>query len=156
MAREGVRHLIECHCVLPQFKNTTPTVYHKFVVFSIIEDDVVQKKLAQCNNCGIIHKVTDFCKSEIVHGAEESSSIRQIDDVKLGLPGRLVDFLVQQSLDISTWEWIEYLLDHKLEYEVVIKKDQKGDLTNLKILHLKEDGSFKVKNETRQDEVTLA
>ena len=156
MAREGVRHLIECHCVLPQYKNTTPTVYHKFVVFSFVDDDVVQKKLAQCNNCGVIHKVVDLCKSEIVHGAEESSSIRKIDDIKLGLPSRLVDFLVGQNLDVATWEWIEFILDNKMEFEVVIKKDQKDEVTNLKILHIKEDGSFKVKNETRQDEVILS
>ena len=101
MAIDGLRHLIECHCILPQFRNRKDPVYHKFVVFSITNDDVVQQKLVQCNNCGIVHKVIDFCKSEIVHGIEENKSLRTIDDIKLGITKQLADFLVQQNADLS-------------------------------------------------------
>ena len=152
MAIEGIRHLIECHCVLPQYRKTTPTVYHKFIVFSAVVDDVVQKKLAQCNNCGVLHKVVDLCKTEIVHGMEEGSSLRTIEDIKLGLPDKIVEFLVQQNVDVSTWELVEFLLDNNQDKEIVIKKDQKDDVTQLKILHVKPDGTFKIKSEIRQDE----
>ena len=153
MPIEGIRHLIECHCVLPQFRNRTPALYHKFIVFSLVDDDKVQQKLSQCNNCGIIHKIVDLCKSEIVHGLEEGRSLRTIEDIKMSLPARLVEFLTQQNVDISTWEYVEFILDNKIEKEVVISKDDKADIIQLKILHIKEDGTFKVRTETRQDDI---
>ena len=70
MALEGVRHLIECHCTLPQYRNANPPVYHKFVVFSVLDEDAIQKKLVQCNNCGIIHKVVDLCKKKANHSGQ--------------------------------------------------------------------------------------
>ena len=152
MALEGIRHLIECHCVLPQYRNANPPVYHKFVVFSVADDDVIQKKLSQCNNCGILHKIIDFCKSEIAHGLEEGNSLRTIEDIKLGIPEKLSTFLTQQNVDISLWEYVEFILDNKQEKEIILKKEQKDEVTQLKILHIKEDGTFKIKNETRQDE----
>ena len=155
MALEGMRHLVECHCILPQFRNTNPPVYHKFIVFSLSDNDVVQPKLAQCNNCGIIHKIIDFCKSEIVHGLEDSSSLRTIDDIKVSMPKNLVEFLVPQNLDISLWELIEFVLDNKIEKEIPLNKDDKTDITQIKILHIKDDGSFKVKSVTRQDTLEL-
>ena len=156
MALEGVRHLIECHCTLPQYRNANPPVYHKFVVFSVLDEDVIQKKLVQCNNCGIIHKIVDLCKSEIAHGMEEGQSLRTAEDIKIGIPDKMVTFLTQQNADISTWEYVEFILDNKQEKEVILKKEQKDDLTQLKILHIKEDGTFKVKNETRQDEWSVS
>jgi len=156
MALEGVRHLIECHCTLPQYRNANPPVYHKFVVFSVLDEDAIQKKLVQCNNCGIIHKVVDLCKTEIAHGMEEGQSLRSIEDIKIGIPDKMVTFLIQQNADISTWEYVEFILDNKQEKEVILKKEQKDDLTQLKILHIKEDGTFKVKNETRQDEWSVS
>lgn len=156
MALEGVRHLIECHCTLPQYRNANPPVYHKFVVFSVLDEDAIQKKLVQCNNCGIIHKVVDLCKTEIAHGMEEGQSLRSIEDIKIGISDKMVTFLTQQNADISTWEYVEFILDNKQEKEVILKKEQKDDLTQLKILHIKEDGTFKVKNETRQDEWSVS
>jgi hypothetical protein len=68
----------------------------------------------------------------------------------------MVIFLTQQNADISTWEYVEFILDNKQEKEVILKKEQKDELTQLKILHIKEDGTFKVKNETRQDEWSVS
>lgn len=155
MAREGVRHLIECHCILPIFRNYNPPVYHKFLVFSIIEEDQVQPKIVQCNNCGILHKVIDLCKSEIVHGVEDSSSLRSIDDIKYSIPSNLSEFLVNQKQDITTWEYVEFIIDNKLDTEIILGKDDKTDVTQIKMLHIKPDGSFKVKSVTRQDVIEL-
>lgn len=155
MAIEGVRHLLECHCILPQFRNRQFPVYHRFIVFSTIDDDKVNKKLVQCNNCGILHKVVDLCKSEIAHGMEEGVSLRTINDIKLSFPQNLSDFLTQQKSDISIWEYVEFLVDNKQEKEITLSKDTKDDVSQLKILHVKADGTFKVKSETRQDEVEL-
>jgi len=155
MAIDGLRHLIECHCILPQFRNRKEPVYHKFVVFSITNDDVFQQKLVQCNNCGIVHKVIDFCKSEIVHGIEENKSLRTIEDIKLGIPKTICEFLTQQNADLSIWEFVEFVLENNLEKDVVIKKDDSGGITQVKILQIKQDGTFKVRNHTRQDIVEI-
>ena len=69
------RHLIECQCILPIYKNKTKPLYHKFKVFSVIEDDQIEEKYVMCNNCKILHRVTEFNKSEIMWGVEEEKSM---------------------------------------------------------------------------------
>ena len=39
--KEFIKHTIECNCVLPQYKNIVPIVFHKFIVFSIINEDEI-------------------------------------------------------------------------------------------------------------------
>ncbi len=153
MQVDGTRHLVECHCVLPQYKNKTPPIYHKFVVFSVVQDDQVQPKLAQCNNCGIVHRVVDFCKSEIVHGLEEGKSLRTIDDVRINLPDKLSEFLLVQKVDLPTWEYVEFLIENKIERPVTLSKTDTGSMQQMKVLHILVDGTFKVKNEMRQDDI---
>ena len=82
----GIKHLVSCHCVLPQFRKMKNPIFHKFVVFSKLENDNVVPKIAKCNNCGVLHKVIDICKSEFIHGHEDSvRSIVQVDYIKLPL-----------------------------------------------------------------------
>lgn len=155
MSAEGIKHLIQCHCVLPQFRNMSSPIFHKFVVFSIVEDDEMKEKIVQCNNCGILHRVLDHCKSEVLHGKEESSSVRTVEDIELSLPERLAAYLKSQNIDIATWEQIEWLVEGSQESEVVIRRDEQGGRTNLKILSIKKDGSFKTRNEMISDSADL-
>ena len=77
---KGLKHLIECHCVLPQFRKRENPPYHKFVVFSLIDDsDTAIPKHARCNNCGVIHNVIDICKSEILPGQEVGAVMTKKD-----------------------------------------------------------------------------
>ena len=47
---DSVNHLIECRCILPQYKKAIDPPFHKFVVFSVIDKfDVVLEK-ACCGN----------------------------------------------------------------------------------------------------------
>lgn len=151
MSTEGIKHLISCHCVLPQYRNANPPIFHKFVVFSLVEDDQVKEKIVQCNNCGVLHLVNDHCKSEILSGKESSSSVRTIEDVELSLPERLAAYLKSQNVDIATWENVEWLVDNSHEAEVVIRRDEQSGKTNLKILNIKKDGTFKTRNEIISD-----
>ena len=66
----GQRHLIECHCVLPIYKNKKPVVYHKFAVYSFFDEKTskVIPKYVNCNNCGVTHLIEEFCKSKIKLG----------------------------------------------------------------------------------------
>ena len=84
---QGYKHQIECSCILPQFMGRPDPPFHRFSVFTVIDDnDNAIPKLAQCNNCGVIHQVTDVYKSKIVVGKETSGTIVTIDEIRLSLP----------------------------------------------------------------------
>ena len=110
--KRGQKHLIECHCVLPQYRRSANTVYHKFVVFSVIDDsDTCIPKFAQCNNCGVIHKVYDICKSEIITNKEELRSIKTIDDISLTLPSDVSRILESYKCELPSWEHAEFIFN---------------------------------------------
>ena len=143
---QGVKHLIQCHCVLPQFKNRENPVFHKFVVFSVIDDsDTVQPKFAQCNNCGIIHKVTDLCKSELT-SKEESKSLPNIQDIKFSLPKDLVGILESYQCDLATWEQAEWICLTKMCDQWIVLAKEEGDDGDIhgKRLIFQEDGRFRI------------
>ncbi|NBP56906.1 hypothetical protein EBU71_10330, partial [bacterium] len=87
MTKSYIKHLIECKCVLVQYKNITPTVFHKFLVFSEIDgtDGLVIPSYAQCNNCGVIHKINEIGKSSQLR-KESMTALLTIDDIKSSLP----------------------------------------------------------------------
>jgi len=68
----------------------------------------------------------------------------------------LVEFMSKQSVDLATWENVEFVIENKQEIELILNKDQKDDVTQLKILHIREDGTFKIKSEIRQDEMVIS
>lgn len=118
---QGIKHLIPCHCVLSQFKGDPNPPVHQFVVFSVLGDDnVLQVKLAQCNNCGVAHRVTDVCKSQILSGREDLSSILSLDDIKMGLPDQLVALLERHDADYSSWEQAKWIIENQRWGERVI------------------------------------
>lgn len=109
--RQGIKHTIECHCTLPQFRTRHPPVYHKFIVFSIIDESgTVVPKEAKCDNCGTVHRVFDLKKSEIVSG-REASAVISIDDIKLMIPSQLSNILESYGVDVATWEQTLFLYD---------------------------------------------
>jgi hypothetical protein len=119
--RQGVKHIIECRCILPQFKNAFDPPFHKFRVFSIIdENDAVVLKYTQCNYCGIVHKVTDIGTSEIMKGREELKSIMTIADVRHSIPTELAEILDQNNADIALWEQAKFVLQSKTWGEILI------------------------------------
>ena len=108
----GFRHLIQCHCVLPQFRKKLEPVFHKFVVFSVEDDEgEIIPKFCECNNCGVVHKIVDYCKSEIIHTAENKVSIMRIEDIKASLTPDIVSILSSHNCDISIWENTKFILD---------------------------------------------
>jgi hypothetical protein len=116
----GIRHLIECNCILPQFKDRKPVVWHKFQVFSIIdENNEVTSKFAQCNNCGIIHKVIEIGKSEITT-KENLRSIRTIKEIKIGMQQDIAGLLEQYNMDVAVWEEAEFILRNKIWGSMII------------------------------------
>jgi len=145
---KGFKHLIECHCVLPQYRKLEKHIYHKFIVFSIIDDsDTVIPKYSQCNNCGVIHKVFDICKSEIISGTEELTSLTTIEDLQLMLSDDIVNVLKSYDVDVATYEYVKFILDEKKWGEhVVLTQDSIKDEITGKILIV--ESAMKSKIET--------
>lgn len=117
----GVKHLIECNCILPQFARQNDPPFHQFTVFSVIDDsDNVVPKFAQCPNCSSIHRVVDVCKSEIVPRREHASSVVTIDDIKVSVPKDLCDILQKYNVDVATWEQAQFILENQQFGEYIL------------------------------------
>lgn len=150
----AVKHTVECHCVLPQYRDRKDPVYHKFVVFSELdpEADTVLPSYAQCNNCGTVHKVYDICKSEIIAGRDESATVERLTDVAMSLPKNLVELFESYTLEISDYMMARHILDNSLwDSMIVLSKEVEGEKTSGKILRFLENGRFRVESFSRQE-----
>lgn len=149
----GQLHLIKCRCVLPQFKNTQESPSHQFIVFSSINDnDEVVAKYVQCNNCGLVHKVVDICKSEILQGKENLASILTIDDIKVSMPPNLVSILERHNVDLHIWEQSQFILENKLWGDfVVLAKEEDGGTKQGKYVRIMSETFFKIESFSRID-----
>jgi len=143
---QGVKHLVQCHCILPQFKDAADHTFHKFVVFSVVDDsDTVQPKFAQCNNCGIVHKVTDICKSELT-SKEDAKFLPSIDDIKFSIPSDLCRVLESYQSDIATWEQAEWIyLTKSWDQWITLARDESedGDIHGKRLIFT-DDGRFRI------------
>ena len=138
MSTRGIKHLIECNCVLPQFRKQNKPPYHSFVVFSVVDaSDVVEPKTVQCNNCGVVHRVIDFCKSEILTGKEDCSFV-SIEDLKFMLPSQVKEILTTYNCDLPTFEEALFIIQNEQwnSFVVLERKDNDGDSEG-KILRFK-------------------
>src|SRR3990167_799318 len=141
----GQKHLIQCRCVLPQLKRSVVPIFHSFVVFSIIDDDgTVRPKLAQCNNCGVLHRVIDLCKSEFVK-KDHSTSLLSIDDVRSSFPEQLESSLSAADVDLPTWEQAKFIYENELwGQHVILSSESDGELRHVKLVRILGRSLFKV------------
>jgi len=148
---QGQKHLIKCRCVLPQFKKLENPPTHKFIVFSVIQDDgKVVLKQAQCNNCGVIHKITDICTSEIIPGKDSANSIIKIEDIRPSLHQNFVGILDANSADLSTWEATQFIVENKKWGEfVVLTSELEGEDIHGKYIRILGESFCKVEQFTR-------
>lgn len=115
----GTRHVIKCRCILPQYKSMQNPPSHQFVVFSVTEDDVVVPKTVQCNNCGIVHRVTELCTSKIINGKEDLKSVSTIDTIRPQLPSNIAAVLDSEGSDIPVWEHCKFVIDNAIWDSVI-------------------------------------
>lgn len=146
----GLKHLITCRCILPQFKRMPDPPLHQFTVFSVInDDDTVAPKFVQCNNCGVVHKVIDVCRSEIVYGREAMESIVKIDDIKLSLPPNLAAVLEANDVDLPSWEAAQFALENEQWGSfIVLKTDEESGVRVGKYVRILSKTMFKVESFT--------
>jgi hypothetical protein len=143
---KGLKHLVECHCVLPQFRRRKEPPYHSFVVFSLFDDsDTAIPKHAKCNNCGVIHNVIDVCKSEILAG-QEVGAIMTTEDCGTMLPAGIKQMLETYSCDVPDWEHALFILQNEKWGDFIIihrEETEAGDLTG-KILRFNGPGNYRL------------
>jgi len=152
----GFKHLVKCRCVMTQFKRLNNPPAHQFSVFSEEEDDgSIKPKYAQCNNCGLIHRVIDICKSEIMDKKEDMSSLVTVEDLKvnLNLSPNIVLILESNSCDLSTWELVSYIVEKKQWGNfVVLTSESESGMVHGKILQILGENLFKVTPFSRQEQ----
>ena len=149
----GSKHLIQCHCILPQFRNMNNPLFHKFVVYSKVDDneDIIPR-LVSCNNCGVTHKIVDFCKSEVVYGSEDAVAVVSVEDIMSFLPDKIVKILDSHMCDIATWEQVADIFEEQAWGSVInISKQEAGNSTQIKTLTIRGSSEFKIDAHIRQD-----
>jgi hypothetical protein len=142
---DGIKHLIQCHCVLPTLRKLPNPVFHSFVVFSVLDESgsVVQKD-ASCNNCGVIHRVVDICKSEIT-SKENSSAIISEEDISLMIPSQLSNILKTYQCDIATWELVHFVYSEgKWGTQIVLKREAESGSSKGKLMIVEGPEKFKI------------
>lgn len=148
----GQKHILKCRCVLQQFKKLQEPPVHQFVVFSIIKDDVVVPKQTQCNNCGLVHKVVDICRSEILPGKEGGAALVTVDDIKTSLHPNICTVLEKNNCDLATWEAVQFNIENKLWGNVVvISKESQGEEITGKYIRVLGEALCKVEVFTRTE-----
>ena len=151
----GIKHIVECHCVLPQYRKRKNPLFHKFIVFSVVDEgDTVVAKHAQCNNCGVIHRVFDICKSEIVTGRDELGSLLSIDDIKFTIVPDVARVLESYSAELPTWEHAQFILQNEQWGEfIVLTRDQIDGEVQGKRLIFESSNKFRIEPYTFQPEI---
>jgi len=147
--KRGIKHLIECHCVLPLYKKKTPIIYHKFLVYTRFDDnDRVLPKYANCNNCGATHLVYEVCKSDIKVGKEDIQSVRTKEDISLSLPEKILKILESYNSEVVIYEEVEDVLTN-LFYPtfITLKREIIDESHHLKILNINGKENFSITTE---------
>lgn len=147
----GQKHLVKCRCILPQFKKRTDPVFHEFVVFSTSIDGKFNESFAQCNNCGIIHKVIDYCKSEIISSKESLKSVPTKSDVSLSIPSEVIQLLESSNSTVAQYQHVAFLIENnRVGEKVLLEKEEVDGYVTGKFLSISESGRFRVEPFTYQ------
>lgn len=120
----GQRHSVRCECILTQHSEEKNPPFFHFVVFSVIDNNVVKPKIVQCPNCGILHRVVDINMSKILRGKEESRSLVTFEDIKSSMPVGISKILEQQDLDITQWEMARFIIDNQKWGEHIVLSNE--------------------------------
>jgi len=151
-----LKHLIECQCILPQYKKQDKVLFHKFPVFSLFKENVNQdfsepiEKYVKCNNCDAVHRVYDICKSELLKNSDDYVDlVTNLEDLKYTIPAELIEILSKNQMDIADYEMCSHLIETKGTDKIILSKKNIGQNVVCKFLIFTE-GKFSVKQQTFQ------
>lgn len=112
----------------------------------------LEPRLAQCNNCGLLHRVTELTHSELINGRESAQSIATIDDVRASVPDQLGSILDRAGADLATWEAAKFCIDEQRWGDVIVlTSDVVDGLRQGKYVRILGPSLFKVDTFTRDE-----
>jgi len=154
MSITGQKHLVKCRCILPQFKKRANPKFHEFIVFSKIINSELVESFAQCNNCGIVHRIVDICKSKIIASKENMPTMATIEEITIGLPNDLSDLLRMNNVDLATYQYAAFIIEQKLwNTRILLQKESAEEFVVGKFLTFLENGRFRVEPFSYQMEI---
>ena len=153
MARRGIKHLVQCRCILPTLKGRSDPPLHSFIVFSVIdENEKLIEKHASCNNCGVMHFITEVCKSSIVQNVDGSSSQVTKEDISMFLPDNVKSILEAYNKDLPDYEHVRFMIDDNITNEfIVLDQEFNEGKKSGKILKYKGSGKFEIEPFSRRE-----
>lgn len=142
----GVKHLLQCRCILPTMKKRKDPPLHKFKVFSIQDDDGnVIEKMVTCNNCGVVHRVYEICKSEILNNVEGTKSSITIEDMSLMFPETVLNILKSYEKELPDYEHVKFMMDENKAGDFIILSQEFNDGRRTgKVLKYKGKNKFEI------------
>lgn len=148
-------HTLECQCILPIYNKIEKPVFHQFVVFSKFNNDVLEEKYVECNNCGIIHQVISCNKSNIISDTTNYKSlVVNKEDLSYSLPSKYLDFLTKKEVEeIYIWEKINFLLENNINDTVLYKRSIEDNFVICEFINVIDNDNFKITKEKLQRDV---
>lgn len=153
----GIKHLINCHCYLKIYQNKSKTIYHKFPVYSKLDKNgKIIPKYVKCNNCDAFHKVYEIQKSEIFAGKDQSESVKEIKDVSISLPDKLVKILSNYNKDIADYEHaIDIIKEKKWGTKIILKRDILNEMYQVKYILINGKNDYEIMSEIINDTIIV-
>lgn len=151
--KDFVKHLIECKCILPQFRKMDEPPFHKFIVFSELEEGsaLVKTSFAQCPNCGAVHRINEVGLSKILN-KDSMLSLPTIEDIKLTMPEKLTAILERHECDLPTWQEVDFIVKNQMwGRTVILAKEREGELVYGKYMTVLSENLQKIDNFERFD-----
>lgn len=152
MKNDYVKHLIRCKCILLQFRKMADPPLHKFVVFSELDaNSSIVPSLAQCPNCGAVHKVKEVGLSDILR-KEDAPTIMTIDEIKGGLSDKIVNGLSGYDMELHQWMEVRWILDNEAwGRSVILSRDTADGLVSGKYVQILSANMWRVSNFSREE-----
>lgn len=147
----AAKHLIQCRCILPTLKSKVDPPLHSFVVFSEERDGKFIERHVTCNNCGVVHLVKDFCRSEILNNFEGTTSSLTKEDIKISLSDGVAGILETYNCELADFEHIKYMVENDVVDFIVLSSEFNDDRKSGKILKHKGKGKFEIEPFSRSE-----
>ena len=150
-----IKHILECNCVLPQYKNISPPIFHKFIVFSELnKEGLVKTSYINCNNCNVAHKILEAGKSEILK-KENSTLTPTTQDIETNLTAWLTALLKQYDCPLPTWQEAQFIIENEQWGKILVlsrEPDQNNKEKHItKYVILIGENLYKIKIDQEED-----
>ena len=152
---DHICHVLECQCILPIYSKVEKPVFHQFIVFSKYDNNSLEEKYVECNNCGVIHQVTNCNKSNILSDTTNYKSlVVNKEDLSYSLPSKYLDFLTKKEVEeIYIWEKINFLLENNISDTVLYRRSNVDNFVICEFIEVIDSDNFKLKKEKLQRDV---